>query len=292
MRTLEDDLRAARLRADERAQEASAARELLVREQGISTAAQERAAVSERQLGIAQDRLGVLQGTQVIDNLAASEAAQTDVALERALAEVENLKGRIVEAEKHTEQFRLIGSSTEAMLKELRERSMVSKAAQELEVKRLKTESEGLRVELESHKSTTMASEKDIEKARDELLSEKRENVERIRKLEEETLLAKQALEQSGGQMEFLKADILKFQATARSAHGNYERELQLHAKAEKEFSDAQTELDTTKSLLNAAQQASVDLTAAGIRQERATAEEKARIQGIIFIFCASLFLF
>jgi hypothetical protein len=34
MRTLEDDLRAARLRADERTQEASNARELLVREQG------------------------------------------------------------------------------------------------------------------------------------------------------------------------------------------------------------------------------------------------------------------
>jgi Asp-tRNA(Asn)/Glu-tRNA(Gln) amidotransferase B subunit len=145
--------------------------------------------VSERQLSIAQDRLGVLQGTQVIDNLAASEAAQTDVALERALTEVENLRGRLVEAERHTEQFRLIGASTEAMLKELRERSLGSKEAQEVELRRLKTESDGYKAELESHRATTMASERDIEKAREDLLSEKRENVERIRTLEEETLL-------------------------------------------------------------------------------------------------------
>jgi hypothetical protein len=46
-----------------------------------------------------------------------------------------------------------------------------------------------LKSELESHRATTMASEKDIEKAREDLLSEKRENVERIRTLEEETLL-------------------------------------------------------------------------------------------------------
>ena len=40
------------------------------------------------------------------------------------------------QAERHTEQFRLIGSSTENMLKELRERSAASKAAQETEVAR------------------------------------------------------------------------------------------------------------------------------------------------------------
>lgn len=46
------------MRADERSAEASNARELLVREQGLSAAAQDRAAVSERQLSIAQERLG------------------------------------------------------------------------------------------------------------------------------------------------------------------------------------------------------------------------------------------
>lgn len=61
LRALEDDLRAARMRADERTAEASSAREQLVREQGLSAAAQERAAVSERQLSIAQERLGEAQ---------------------------------------------------------------------------------------------------------------------------------------------------------------------------------------------------------------------------------------
>jgi hypothetical protein len=70
----------------------------------------------------------------VIDSVVAAEAAQRDVALERALAEVESLQSRLEEAERHTEQFRLIGSSTEMMLRELRDRSATSKEAQELEL--------------------------------------------------------------------------------------------------------------------------------------------------------------
>ena len=53
------------MRADERTAEASSAREQLVREQGLSAAAQERAAVSERQLSIAQERLSKLLGISV-----------------------------------------------------------------------------------------------------------------------------------------------------------------------------------------------------------------------------------
>lgn len=58
MRSLEDDLRAARASADTKTQDATSARESLVREQGLCAAALERAALSERQLAIAQDRLG------------------------------------------------------------------------------------------------------------------------------------------------------------------------------------------------------------------------------------------
>jgi hypothetical protein len=79
---------------------------------------------------------GTLLGTQVIDSVVASEAAQRDVALDRALAEVESLQSRLVEAEKHAEQFRLIGTSTEGILRELRERSAASKVAQEEELLR------------------------------------------------------------------------------------------------------------------------------------------------------------
>ena len=77
---------------------------------------------------------GAFLGNQVIDSVVAAEAAQRDVALERALAEVESLQSRLEEAERHTEQFRLIGSSTEMMLRELRDRSAMSKEAQELEL--------------------------------------------------------------------------------------------------------------------------------------------------------------
>jgi predicted nucleic acid-binding Zn-ribbon protein len=78
--------------------------------------------------------IGAFLGNQVIDSVVAAEAAQRDAALERALAEVESLQSRLEEAERHTEQFRLIGSSTEMMLRELRDRSATSKEAQELEL--------------------------------------------------------------------------------------------------------------------------------------------------------------
>ena len=86
-----------------------------------------------------------------------------------------------------------------------------------------------------------MAYEKDIEKAREELSNAKRESTERLRALEEEALLSTQSAQLTAQQMEFLKSDILKFQATARAAHSNYERELQLHAKAESDLKNVET---------------------------------------------------
>ena len=99
VRALEDDLREVRARADEKTLQASAAREELVREQGISQAARERSAILERQLTIAQERLGVERGVQVLDSAMATEAAERDVALDRAVAEIENLKQRLAAAE-------------------------------------------------------------------------------------------------------------------------------------------------------------------------------------------------
>ena len=106
---------------------------------------------------------------------------------------------------------------------------------------RLQSESDALRSELDSHLASTMTSEKEIEKAREDLKELNRENTERLRILGESLLLATETSEQSAKQMDFLKNDILKFQATARSAHSNYERELQLHAKAEKDLKDLET---------------------------------------------------
>ena len=70
-----------------------------VREQGISQAARERSAILERQLTIAQERLGAERGAQVLDSAMATEAAERDVALDRAVAEIENLKQRLAAAE-------------------------------------------------------------------------------------------------------------------------------------------------------------------------------------------------
>lgn len=77
----------------------------MIREQGISLVAQERAALVERQLNIAQERLSSFQGTQVIDNVIAAETAQKDVTIERLLAVTESLKNRLLEADQHTGNY-------------------------------------------------------------------------------------------------------------------------------------------------------------------------------------------
>jgi len=59
---------------------------------GIAKAARERAAVLERQLTIAQERLGAERGAQIVDASLATEAAERDVAFERVVVEIESLK--------------------------------------------------------------------------------------------------------------------------------------------------------------------------------------------------------
>ena len=97
-----------------------------------------------------------------------------------------------------------------------------------------------MRSELDAHHSTSMEQERDIEVTRLELQEAKREGAERARILEGEALRYEQAVAQHAHQVELLKGDCLKFQATARTAHGSYERELQLHATAERELKNAE----------------------------------------------------
>lgn len=106
---------------------------------------------------------------------------------------------------------------------------------------RLKSESENLRSELDSRQGASMTQEQDIEKMRDELRGVQREGAEKVRELDGAVAAAQQAAQMHAQQFELLKGDVLKFQAAARAAHGSYERELQLHAKAERDLSDAET---------------------------------------------------
>ena len=68
-------------RLEERATDFSSAREDVIREQGVSRAAQERGNILERQLSMAQERLTAIQGAQTLDLVAAAEAAQVNYLL-------------------------------------------------------------------------------------------------------------------------------------------------------------------------------------------------------------------
>jgi nucleoprotein TPR len=138
---------------------------------------------------------------------------------------------------------------------------------------------EAVHKDADEQRSASLSAVKEVEEVREQLRTAQREYAEKVKSQEEEVTLSRQTIEQANQQMELLKVDIMKFQTTARSAHANYERELQLHAKAEHDLKTAEQELDTAKAALHAAEQQIAQLTAASIRHERALAEEKARYE-------------
>ena len=136
-----------------------------------------------------------------------------------------------------------------------------------------------MRKELDGHRASAVSTLQETEKAREELQTAKKEALEQVRGLEQEVANAQQTSKQAAEHMEQLKQDIVKFQTAARNSYTNYERELQLHAKAEADLKELDAELNRTKAALLAAQQTAADLTAASIRAERGAAEKKTRME-------------
>jgi nucleoprotein TPR len=279
LRCLEDDLRSAKSRLDEKTSEATAVSSELIREQCIAKAAQERSSLLEKQLSIAQERLNASQGVQIMDSISTSEAAAKELQFERSVAEVESLKAQLAASEGHAEQFRRISTANEASLKELRAKSQETRAVQEAEASRLQTERDSAVRELAEHRASTVTLLNEVEESREQLRAANSANAESTRAHQEQLALARQESEQLREQLELLKADAVKFQAAAKSAFANYERELQMHAQAEKDLREKDRELEVTKDSLSAAQQRAASLSADCLRKESVLEEERGKFE-------------
>ncbi len=276
IRSLEEDLRTTRSKIDEQTADHASVKEELIREQGISTAAQERGTLLEKQLAMAQERLASIQGTSTLDLVDASTSAQNEIALSKALTELENVKSQLVSADEHIEQFKKISAATEKTLAELRERFAAEKKSLQDELTTVTKDFADYKSEHESSRGVELELLKEVEELRENLVQTRKDHTDAIAATKEETNLAKQSADQAVGQMEMLKREVSKFQLAARTATQNYERELQLHAHDAHELRTMETEVDKIKAELETTNQRLTEISADAIRKERTLDEERA----------------
>jgi len=273
----EDELRLLRNRLEQKTTEVSSLSEQLGRDQVLVQASQDRCNLLEKQLNIAQDRIAQIQGTQIIDSSIANDITVKELALEKALSEIEALKHQLASSEVHADQFRKISVANETALKDIRTRAEALQTAQEAELLRMRTELETAVQEVTEQRASCQRFLQDSEQAREELHAFRSESAVMVRRLEETLALSQQEVLQMNEQSLAVATEITKYQEAARLAHKNYERELQMHAQAERDLSDMRKQLDDTLSSLRKEQQRSAELSSECIRKELLLQDEKSR---------------
>lgn len=170
--------------------------------------------------------------------------------------------------EVHAEQFRKISAVNEAALKDLRAKATAAQAAQEAEVAKIREELEAAQKDMLENRTHSQGLLQEAEDAREQLRTFTAESAETVRKLEEALALLRQECDQLKAQSITVNGEIVRYQDAARVSHQNYERELQLHATAERELSELRRQMEETKQALQHEQQRTAQLSADCIRKE------------------------
>jgi nucleoprotein TPR len=271
----EEEIRALRSRLEQKVAEASSLSEQLSRERVTTTSAQERCNLLEKQLTVTQERLSRSMGTQIVESSLSDELSQKELALERAVAEIQSLKTQILNSEAHVEQFRKLSAANEAALNELRSRVSSSQAAQELELARARAECDAAQKDLLDFRANSQALLQETEDARAELRNLKSEYSEKLSRVEEALELSKSENQRLSEQASLVSSEISKYQAAEQLAFQNYERELQMHAHAQRELSSLRQQLEELRRSLVQEQQRSAELSAQCIRKEAQVRKKK-----------------
>lgn len=275
IRSLDEDVRSSREKLEEKIREYTAVKEDLLREQGLSRAAQERGSVLEQQLSMAQERLGTIQGSNTLDLVVVADAKQNEFALSRALSEIENLRDQLASAGEHEEKYRQISLASEEILRQLREDSSRERKKLEEQVNISKQEFAKYKEDHEGSGVLNLVLE--LEQTREKMLGIEKEHTANIAGLKTEVEIANASAAQALAQMENLNKDVLKYQQAARSANANYERELQLHAHDAAELRNTEIELDKVRAELAAASQRLADVSADILSKDKTFEEERIR---------------
>lgn len=279
IRTLEDELKSTQTKLSEKSEQLSLVQQDLAREQSSSHAAAERANILDRQLTVVNERLTAIHGSNTLESVLNAAVTEKEVALEKAVAEIEALTSKLQVAESHADQFRQISIGTEKTLRELQQNSEASRRSYEEEVSKMKAAVSSFQEELSGQRLSTATALKEVEEARERQRDEAKEHSLQVKKLEESLAEAEKARTDTEQQLTLLKGEIARYQEAAKQSYANYERELQLHAYAEKMSKTYQEERDKAKHDLAAEQNRTAELSAAAIRRELAYAEERSKLE-------------
>jgi nucleoprotein TPR len=264
---------------EERTKECAYLKDELVRERSSAVAAIERSHLLEKQLSLAQERLFASQGVKVMESLSDQQLTELQLALDQSNAQIASLKQQLQVAESYGEEYRKLSAATNATLQDLQQMLSNSKSSYEVEIQQLQATIATLQQESAQSNASTSTLLKEVEDAREQLRSAFKAHEQEKSILTEQFAQAQLSQEQVQGQIEQMKTDLVKFQSVAKTAHSNYERELNLHASAEKELHEVRDQLDHHIQMLRAEQEKSSSFTAELIRKEVGFQEQKARLE-------------
>ena len=226
-------------------------KEVLIKEEAISKSATERAMILEKQLASEQERLNSMQTVKIIEKITVQENVDKDLALERANTQVDSLKKQLATSEGYYNKYKMLSAETEKALNELKERMVVVSKSNDEDIHRLKSELEAVSTELQNHRNNNISSVQEVEDAREQLRESIKVYSAQVAVITEEKNVLVSKLVATDPVINELKSEIYKLQVREKASHNNYERELSLHASAEKEVREQRDELDKQNEVIN-----------------------------------------
>lgn len=249
-------------------------KEVLIKEEAISKSATERAVILEKQLASEQERLNSIQTVKIIEKITVQENVDKDLALERANTQIDSLKKQLDTSEGYYNKYKMLSTETEKALNELKERIAVVNKSNDEEIHRLKSQLEVVSTELQNHRNNNVSSVQEVEEARAQLREAIKTYAAQVAAVTEEKSVLLNKLAATDPIINDLKSEICKLQVREKASHNNYERELSLHASAEKEVREQRDELDKQNEVINQLKKEIVQLQAAASVSKQAVNDE------------------
>jgi len=275
LRAQDEELRALRNKCEQRSAEAASLREQLTQEHCSAVSAQQRSELLERQLNVFQERLASAQGGVLVEALYQQDLAAKDKELQRALADLALVKEQLATSDSHLQQLRAISAATEATLNQLRKKFSDASGSSEQEISRLNSELQQEKNELAVQRQQTGELLQECEQSREQIRLLTVAHMEELRALKAQLAEANQEKQDLLTQLSVLQSDAARFQQTAKQAFANYERELHMHALAERSLLDSQEALEALKQKHSESEHRAASLSSDMIRMEKLRDEEK-----------------
>ncbi len=277
LQKLEDQLREELLKVHSAESETCSLRERLSQEQSVSKAAHDRASILEKQLLSLQEKVSSIEGCHIIETVAEKELAEKEMELSRLTVELDSLRSRWKTAEAHSEEFRNLLISSENTLKEYKSQADDKVKLLQDQLNVTKAQVDTGRLEAEEHRVSYQSLLEELEAVKsDYKLKESEHSVAlRLSKEEFETVRAENISLNS--RIVSLLEDIQKLQTSASAAYENYERELQLHAKSERELREEKKNVTLLTKKLDEYEIRFAELSAECFKLERKLSEEQQK---------------